>query len=579
MHIPDGFINGATSAGFGVAAAGGVTAAVKRSARVLDERQVPLAGLTAAFVFAAQMFNFPVMPGMSGHLLGGVLAGVLVGPWAGMAVVAVVLVVQALFFADGGLSAIGLNVFNVAILGAGVGYVLYRGVLSALPKRPGSVVVATGVAAGLSVPLAAAGFVAQFSLGGAAEVSLSAVLVAMLGTHALIGIGEGVLSAMVVGAVMATRPDLVHGARGRSAVAGAARASVRAVLTTGALVAVVFAIVVSQFASQNPDGLEFVARSEGFADTATPSSAPAGPLAGYGSELTGTDTVDTAIAGLVGIILTMGIGYGLFRLARRGERGTPHGASGGHLHALYRHGSSPIHRLPAQLKIVSALGFVVAVVATPREAFWAFGVYAAVLVAIAAAARLTPRFVASRLVVEVPFVLVALLLPFFAGGDSVIIGGIALSVPGLWTMWNILVKATLGLWISIVLGATTTVPELLGGLGRLRVPSVLTAIAGFMLRYIDLVLGQFGRMRRAMESRAYRPRTLADTRPIASGVGSLFVRSYERGERVHLAMASRGYAGSMPAAVTRASSRRVSWAIAAGILAVWAVAAAAWGLR
>ncbi len=579
MHIPDGFINGATSAGFGVASAAGVTAAVKRSARVLDERQIPLAGLTAAFVFAAQMFNFPVVSGMSGHLLGGVLAAVLVGPWAGMAVVAVVLVVQALFFADGGLSAIGLNVFNVAILGAGVGYVLYRGVMAALPRRPGSVVVATGVAAGLSVPLAAAGFVAQFSLGGAAEVSLSAVLVAMLGTHALIGIGEGVLSAMVVGAVMATRPDLVHGAHGWSTADRPARTSLRTVLTTGAIVAVVFAAVVSQFASQNPDGLEFVARSEGFADTATPSAAPAGPLADYGSGLTGTDTVDTAIAGLVGIILTMGIGYGLFRMVRRGERGTPHGASGGHLHALYYHGSSSIHRLPAHLKIVGALGFVIAVVATPREAFWAFGVYAAVLAAITAAARLPPGFVASRLVVEAPFVLVALLLPFFAGGDRVTVGGMDLSLPGLWTMWNILVKATLGLWTSIVLGATTTVPELLGGLGRLRVSRVLTAIAGFMLRYIDLVLGQLGRMRRAMESRAYRPRSLADTRPIASGVGALFVRSYERGERIHLAMASRGYSGTMPAASARASSRLAVLAIATLTLGVWAVAITAWGLR
>ncbi len=146
-------------------------------------------------------------------------------------------------------------------------------------------------------------------------------------------------------------------------------------------------------------------------------------------------------------------------------------------------------------------------------------------------------------------------------------------------MWNIVAKATLGLWTSIVLGATTTVPELLGGLDRLRVPRVVTAIAGFMLRYVDVVLGQLGRMRRAMESRAYRPRSLADTRPIASGVGALFVRSFERGERVHLAMASRGYTGTMPAAPTRASTPVAGWVLAASLIAVWAVAAAAWGLR
>ncbi len=212
MHIPDGFINGATSAGFGVVAAGGVGAAVRQTGRYLSERQVPLAGLVAAFVFAAQMVNFPVAAGMSGHLLGGVLAAVLVGPWAGLLVISVVLVVQGMFFADGGLTALGLTIVNMGLLGAVGGYAFYRVLLHVLPKRAKSVGLAAGVAAFLSVPLAALGFVIQFAMGGTADVALGVLLAAMLGTHVLIGVGEGILTALVIGSVMSSRADIVYGA-------------------------------------------------------------------------------------------------------------------------------------------------------------------------------------------------------------------------------------------------------------------------------------------------------------------------------------------------------------------------------
>ncbi|MEA2001362.1 MAG: energy-coupling factor ABC transporter permease [Actinomycetota bacterium] len=212
MHIPDGFINGVTSAGFGVAAAGGLGAAVKQTGKYLSERQVPLAGLVAAFVFAAQMINFPVISGMSGHLLGGVLAAVLVGPWAGFVILSVVLVVQGIFFADGGLSALGLNIVNMGFLGAVGGYAIYRTLLKVLPKGDRGLVLAAGIAAGIAVPIAAMGFVAQYAIGGASNVSVGAVFTAMLGTHVLIGIGEGVITALVIGAVVGSRPDLVYGA-------------------------------------------------------------------------------------------------------------------------------------------------------------------------------------------------------------------------------------------------------------------------------------------------------------------------------------------------------------------------------
>jgi cobalt/nickel transport system permease protein len=212
VHIPDGFINGATSAAAGVVAAGGVGVSIRQTGRYLSERQVPLAGLVAAFVFAAQMFNFPVISGMSGHLIGGVLAAVLVGPWAGYLVISVVLFVQALFFADGGLSALGLSIINMGLIGAVLGYGIYRIVLRFTVRRPGGVALAAGIAAFVSVPLAAMGFVLEFAIGGTADISTSTVFTAMLGTHILIGIGEGILTGLVVAAVMSSRPDLVYGA-------------------------------------------------------------------------------------------------------------------------------------------------------------------------------------------------------------------------------------------------------------------------------------------------------------------------------------------------------------------------------
>lgn len=214
MHIPDGFIDAPTSVAFGVVAAAGIGYCLRKGSAELDERAAPLAGLTAAFVFAGQMLNFPVAAGTSGHLLGGVLAAVLVGPWIGATCIAVVLLLQGLFFADGGLTALGLSTFNMAFVGALGGYVIYRGVLRLLPRRTASVPIAAAVAAALSVPLAAASFVVQFALGGTVEnLSLAAVFGAMVGVHLLIGIGEAVITFLTVSLVMSSRPDLVYGAR------------------------------------------------------------------------------------------------------------------------------------------------------------------------------------------------------------------------------------------------------------------------------------------------------------------------------------------------------------------------------
>jgi cobalt/nickel transport system permease protein len=212
VHIPDGFINAPTSLAAGAVAAGGVGVSLRRAGQTLQEKQAPLAGLVAAYIFAVQMLNFPVAAGTSGHLLGGVLAAVLVGPWAGCICVAVVLVVQSLF-ADGGLTALGLNITNMAVVGVFGGWAIFRLLRRALPATRTSVVVSAGIAAGISVVLAAGAFVVEYAIGGAGNAPVGTVFAAMVGVHTLIGIGEGIITALTVGVVLGVRPDLVYGAQ------------------------------------------------------------------------------------------------------------------------------------------------------------------------------------------------------------------------------------------------------------------------------------------------------------------------------------------------------------------------------
>jgi cobalt/nickel transport system permease protein len=211
VHIPDGFINAPTSLAAGAVAAGGVGVSLRRAAETLQEKQAPLAGLVAAYIFAVQMLNFPVAAGTSGHLLGGALAAVLVGPWAGALCVSVVLLVQGLF-ADGGLSALGLNIVNMALVTAWGGYAVFLLLRRALPATKTSVTVSAGVAAGISVVLASLAFVVEYAIGGNGGASVGTVFAAMVGVHTLIGIGEGIITALTVGVVLGVRPDLVYGA-------------------------------------------------------------------------------------------------------------------------------------------------------------------------------------------------------------------------------------------------------------------------------------------------------------------------------------------------------------------------------
>jgi cobalt/nickel transport system permease protein len=225
-----------------------------------------------------------------------------------------------------------------------------------------------------------------------------------------------------------------------------------------------------------------------------------------------------------------------------------------------------------EVKIAGTVLFVLAVALTPRRAVWAFAVDAAVVVACTAIAGLRPRTVIARLSVVVPFLLLAALVPFVAGGRQTHLLGVSLSVEGLWGAWNITVKALLGASASIALSATTPIPDLLRGLARLRVPPLIVGIVAFMFRYLDLVVDQLRRMRTAMVARCHDPRWLWQARPIAASAGVLFVRSYERGERVHQAMLARGYTGEMPELDARRATRQ-EWLLAAvpGLVAVGAL--------
>ncbi len=222
----------------------------------------------------------------------------------------------------------------------------------------------------------------------------------------------------------------------------------------------------------------------------------------------------------------------------------------GHAHPLHLDRDSPVHRLAPEVKIAAVVLFTVVVVSTPRTEFAAFGGYALLLAAVAALARVPAWWLTKRATIELPFVLLALALPFAGHGERVDWLGLSLSVDGLYGAWNIAAKGTLGVLASLLLAATTTMRDLILGLDRLRCPAVFTQIATFMLRYLDVLADDARRMRIARLSRGYDPRFLWQVKAFAVGVGSLFLRAYERGERVYLAMVSRGYTGRLPLADT-----------------------------
>ncbi|MFG2513355.1 energy-coupling factor ABC transporter permease [Streptomyces sp. NPDC048584] len=338
MHAPDGFIDAPVSAAVGLVAAGAVAVSLRGARRELDERTAPLAGLVAAFIFAVQMLNFPVAAGTSGHLLGGALAAILVGPYTGVLCVSVVLLMQAVLFADGGLTALGVNITDMAIVTTVVAYALFRGLVKVLPRTRRSVTAASFVAALVSVPASAVVFTLLYAIGGTTDVSIGKVATAMVGVHVLIGTGEAVITALTVGAVVAVRPDLVYGARGlrqklRLRVNGelvdapdapdapepvpAAARSHRTVWITGLVASLVLAGFVSFYASADPDGLEKVATDQGMDEKAEEHAISDSPLADYGVEDVDDARLSGGLAGVIGVGVTVVAGTGVFWAVRR----------------------------------------------------------------------------------------------------------------------------------------------------------------------------------------------------------------------------------------------------------------------
>lgn len=323
LHIPDGMLTPAVSLLFWGLAIGGVALGVSRTNKALEERQVPLMGVMAACIFAAQMLNFPVAGGTSGHLLGGALAAIVLGPWAGILVMTCVVALQSLLFVDGGIVVMGANIFNMGIATALVGGVTFRGLLALLGRQKWGLVVAGFVAAWLSVMASALLCSIQLIFSGSAAPQV--VLPAMLGVHLLIGIGEGLITAAALSFLLATRPDLLP-AQVTDALSGKRRPIATGVVLGGGLAIAALLALLSPLASSAPDGLERVAIDLGFIDGVRgPTPAPAtGLLPDY--NFPGLEGgLSTILAGLVGIVIVVALGYGLAMLLRRRRAAaTPH---------------------------------------------------------------------------------------------------------------------------------------------------------------------------------------------------------------------------------------------------------------
>jgi len=294
MHIPDGFLTIAVSVVCWAITAVTLGIAISRTNKSLGERQVPLMGVMAAFIFAAQMINFPVAGGTSGHLLGGALAAIVLGPWAGMLVMTAVIAVQALLFQDGGLIVMGANILNMGLLTAAVGYGLYRSVLG---RGQGAKLTVAGVAAWLSVMTGALFTSLQLWLSGTAELGI--VIPAMLGVHALIGLGEALITAAALAFVFRTRPDLLD-EKSASAQGG------RGWVVAGVLIALAV-VLLSPLASADPDGLERVAINMGFIEASQ--SAPYQIIPAYTVPFLGETALSTIVAGAIGVLVVLGLAF------------------------------------------------------------------------------------------------------------------------------------------------------------------------------------------------------------------------------------------------------------------------------
>jgi cobalt/nickel transport system permease protein len=308
MHIPDGFLSLMISIVFWIVTIILLVVATRRTQNSLGERQIPLMGIMAAFIFAAQMINFPIAGGTSGHMLGGALAGIVLGPWAGMLVMASVIGLQALLFQDGGLLVMGANIFNMGLLPVLIGYGLYRSVAG---RSRGIQLGVAGLAAWLSVMAAALATSLELWLSGTSPLQI--VMPAMLGIHALIGIGEALITVAALAFIMQVRPDVL------SVEATEARGG-RGWIVAGIAIALVV-VLFAPWASADPDGLERVAEDLGFLGTGL--EAPYQMLPDYTIPMLGETGLSTIVAGIIGVLIVAAIAIGIGRLLRRLPKAAP----------------------------------------------------------------------------------------------------------------------------------------------------------------------------------------------------------------------------------------------------------------
>ena len=546
MHIPDGFLSVPIAVVCWMITILIVRVAVQRTNKSLGERQVPLMGVMAAFIFAAQMINFPIGLGTSGHLLGGALAAMLLGPWGGMLVMTVVIAVQGLLFQDGGLTVMGANILNMGLITVAVGYGLYR--MAQGRSRLIQMIVAA-LTAWLSVMAGA--LLTSFEIWLSGNASVEIIVPAMLFVHALIGIGEALITVAALSFIFYTRPDLVEqqdssNERGRGwVIAG--------------IVIALMVVLVSPLASTNPDGLNRVAMDLGFIRTANSTVPTVGLLSGYEIPGLGFAPLSRILSGAIGVAVVLFGGLVLGRAIQKRRDPDPVSSEAFHADAFdrYHHGHSILHTLDARVKVILTVAYILSNVLLPDAAWLMFGISWLLILIANIVSGLGWAFTFKRSFVALPFALAALSVLFAMPGNP--LGSFKL---GMWTLTitdfgllryiSILIRSWLSVQMAILLVSVTEFPDIIHALAHLRLPAIFTTIVSFLYRYLFVLTDEVMRLLRARKARSAAATGSRSGGSVAwrarvagSMAGQLFLRSYERSDRIYRAMQSRGYAGQL----------------------------------
>jgi cobalt/nickel transport system permease protein len=546
MHIPDGFLSIAISVVCWVITVAILGLAISRTNKSLGERQVPLMGVMAAFIFAAQMINFPIGLGTSGHLLGGALAAILLGPWGGMLVMTVVISVQGLLFQDGGLAVMGANILNMGLVTAAVGYGLYR---AAQGRSHSFQMAVAALAAWLSVMAGALLTSFEIWLSGNAQVEI--LVPAMLFVHAFIGTGEALITVAALSFIFHTRPDLMQDEDAPSQ-------GGRGWVLIGILIAGVV-VLLSPLASTNPDGLNRVAMDLGFIQTAQSNNVSTGLLPGYEIPGIGFTPLSRILAGGVGVLIVLLGGIFLGRVIQKQRSPNQPAEASFHADAFdrYHHGNSILHTLDSRIKVILTVAIILSNVLLPDAAWPVFGLAWLFILAANLLSNLGWAFTLKRSFIALPFALAAFSVLFAMPGSPVSSFKI-----GMWTFtitdfglvryMSILIRSWLSVQAAILLVSVTEFPDIIHALAHLRLPAIFTTIVSFLYRYLFVLTDEVIRLLRARRSRSaaaagQRSGGSVAWRARVAGhmAGQLFLRSYERSDRIYRAMQSRGYQGQL----------------------------------